>query len=187
MCFCRSYNSFWTCEVKRSLDKSSFRISTFSSLRTSLHTSLLHLVWSFFSELHFFSPSLFLSHESFVSSLWLCTCLSSPPSCRLPLSPAATSSPPPAPLCSLPSWRIVSMHERACWWDQLSISSHKTIDLIPWHSDACTCTSAPLSAVQHSIVQGALGKSEALCVRHTLNCVCDMFKSCPKMGAVYQK
>lgn len=183
VCFYRSSNSFWTCEVKRSLDKSLFRISAFSSLRTSLHTTYLHLVLIFFSELHFFSH-LFFSHESFVSSLWLCTCPSLPPSFRLPLSPAATSSLPPAALCSLSSWRIVSMHEQACWWDQLSISSHKTIDLIPWHRDACTCTNTPLSAVQHSIVQEALGKSEALCVRHTLNCVCDMFKSCPKMGAV---
>lgn len=159
MCFYRSYNSFWTCEVKRSLDKSLLRISAFSSLRTSLHTSLLQLVSIFFLWASFFSHLSFFPWVICIFSLTVhlsvfATILSTSPLTRHFLS---TSSLSPASLCSLPSWGIVSMHEQACWWDQLFISSHKTIDLIPRHRDACTCTNTPLcSAALHC--PGGLGE-----------------------------
>lgn len=44
------------------------------------------------------------------------------------------------PLCFLLSWRVVGVHEQARWWDQLSISSHKSIDLTPPRMSLCTAS-----------------------------------------------
>lgn len=142
---CQSqFYCFWMCEVKRYLDKSLFEmISFFQSLLCLLFplcqmcASFLCLLFSLYLLRNIF-PSLFFFFMSHFSDCAPASLHHHPFYLLLPLSPAATSSLPPAPLCSLPSWRIVSMHEQAHWWDQLSISSHKSIDLIPRHRDAHT-------------------------------------------------
>lgn len=78
------------------------------------------------------------------------------------------------PLCFLLSWRVVGVHEQARWWDQLSISSHKSIDLTSPTHVSLHCISF--------LSRGPRGKSEAP-VRARL-CTCEMLKSCPKMWAV---
>lgn len=124
-----------------------------------------------------------LAHLSFISypSVHLPLFL---PLCYFLLCPLP---PPPLLLCRLylhvpflPGGLWVCMNRPAD--DQLSISSHKSIDLIPQSSHKTTLTS--LSALQLSFVPGALGKSKALWVCSELNCVCEMFKSCPKIRAV---
>lgn len=76
-----------------------------------------------------------------------------------------------------PFWRIVSTHERAQWSDQLAISSHKSIDLIPWRRDL----HLPLhcSAPFPRGARGGLGRGEgsgALSMCLKLGCVCDRCK-----------
>lgn len=133
------------CEVKRYLDKSLYEMIFFFrafSVYSFLYAKCVRHFFVFFSPsiylLRNIFPSLFFFFMSHFSDCAPASLHHHPFYLLLPLSPAATSSLPPAPLCSLPSWRIVSMHEQAHWWDQLSISSHKSIDLIPRHRDAHT-------------------------------------------------
>lgn len=81
--------------------------------------------------LSYFSPSLFflISHSN-VYLLSDCA----PASLHPPSPPSPTHChflSRSAAYASAFYWRIVSVHEQDHWWDQLSISSHKSIDLIP--------------------------------------------------------
>lgn len=148
----------------------------------------LCLIFPFFRSVLFFSSfcfSLFpllisiliLSVSFFISSHWVCTCLSpfSPSPCYSLLALFhILSCSTELRLCFLLSWRVVGVHEQARWWDQLSISSHKSIDLT-------TPTHVSLHCISF-LSRGPRGKSEAP-VRARL-CSCEMLKSCPKMWAV---
>lgn len=93
---------------------------------------------------------------------YLCRASDSAPASLPPLllfphhSTASSPALPHAPLCRLPSWRVVSVHEQTHWWDQLSISSHKRIDLIHQHTHShVSCTAAPLCPVGLREIRGS--------------------------------
>lgn len=109
-----------------------------------------------------FSATFIFPHFSFfflMSHFWLRTY------CPLPSNRCCFLS-THLPRSLSPFWRIVSTHERAQWSDQLAISSHKSIDLIPWRRDL----HLPLHC-------------SALSVCLKLGCVCDRCKGivCPKI------
>lgn len=92
-------------------------------------------------------------------------------------------------LCSLPSSQTVSAHNQGPWWDQLSISGHKRIDLVQ-HGVAHvlhTCTHTQTRVVMCSMVRlrpgGSFGKSGAVPVHRELCFSYVQVMPC-KMGAL---
>lgn len=139
-------------------------------LTTSSHVSffvikeLCVILPFFFSNfcLFFHSISIYI----YIFSHWMCICLSSSSPLPVPFLPYPLSLPLllcwTTPLCLLPSWRIVGVHEQAHWWDQLSISSQKNIDLASPHMSLCTAS---------HLSCGPRGNSEAV-VRRKHHFVC---------------
>lgn len=79
------------------------------------------------------------------------------------------------PLCSLPSSETVSAHNQGPWWDQLSISGHKRIDLVQHgvaHVCAHTRTHMSWCAAPCVFVQGGPLGNQGRCLYIVSSFVC---------------